>query len=143
MVHRFSTATRIIQQETKLSAPASLAEDCFRRHCRKEKLPRESWDHSATCSCGGSGSIEVHKRRAHSIVESLLTMFHCRLICFVIDQDDTSSGIKALKRSDKGSLNSIIDILHITDELPKESLRDTIVDFSTIHAGDVMISHLI
>jgi hypothetical protein len=52
-----------------------------------------------------------------------------RLICFLTDQHDKSSGIKALKRSDKGSLNSMIDVLHITDELPKETLRNAIVDF--------------
>jgi hypothetical protein len=59
----------------------------------------------------------------------LTTLLCYRLICFLTDQDDTSSGIKALKRSDKGSLDSMIDILHITDEAPKERLRDTIVDF--------------
>jgi hypothetical protein len=52
-----------------------------------------------------------------------------RIICFTADQNDGSSGIKALKRTDKGSINSMVDILHIDGDLPKESLRDAIVDF--------------
>lgn len=56
-------------------------------------------------------------------------MSYFRLICFLIDPDDRASGIKALKRSDKGSLNSIIDVLHIVDDLPKEALREAIADF--------------